>query len=121
MVTYGRSDCAQVNLGKKLAHSVPTDLDLQCMQKTLLAKLGITNFNKLFNYPTSDRQGGLVVKAGGRGFDPRPRQTKVFKTGNGGFPPLALRNMRIALRLARQCQDNGLGKYWLKRSRNMDL
>ena len=34
---------------------------------------------------------GLVVRAsaswvGGREFDPRPRQTKVFKTGSSGFP-----------------------------------
>ena len=36
--------------------------------------------------------------------------------------PLALRIMGIALRLARQCQDNGLVKYWLKSSPgNMDL
>ena len=28
--------------------------------------------------------------------------------------PLALRIMGIELRLARQCQDNGLVKYWLK-------
>ena len=35
---------------------------------------------------------GLVVRAsaslaGGRGFNPRPRQTKVFKTGSSGSPP----------------------------------
>ena len=39
-----------------------------------------------------DHRGGLLVRAsaswaGGRGFDPRPRQTKVFKTDSGGFPP----------------------------------
>ena len=39
-----------------------------------------------------DRRGGLAVRvsascAGGRGFDPRPRQTKGFKTGSSGFPP----------------------------------
>ena len=67
----------------------------------------------------SHRRCGVVVRAsalwaGGGGFDGRPRQTKVCKTGSGGFPPLALRNMGIALRLARQCQDNRLVKYWLK-------
>ena len=36
--------------------------------------------------------GGLVVRAsalwaGGHGFDLRPRQTKVFKTGSSGFSP----------------------------------
>ena len=39
-----------------------------------------------------DRRGSLVVRAsaswtGGRDFDPRPRQTKVYKTGSSGFPP----------------------------------
>ena len=28
-----------------------------------------------------------LSREGGRGFDPRPRQTKVFKTGSNGFPP----------------------------------
>ena len=45
---------------------------------------------------------------------PRPRQAKVLKTCSSGFPPLALRIMGVALRLARQCQDNRLVKYWLK-------
>ena len=31
-----------------------------------------------------------VLWAGGRGFDPRPWQTKVFKTGSSGFPPWRL-------------------------------
>ena len=39
---------------------------------------------------------------------------KVFKTGGNGFSPLALRIMGIARRLARQCRDNGVVKYWLK-------
>ena len=47
-----------------------------------------------------------------RKFDPRPRQTKIFKTVSSGYPPLALRIMGIALRLAHQFQDNGLVKYW---------
>ena len=39
-----------------------------------------------------DRRGDLVVRASasraeGRGFDPWPRQTKVFKTGSSGLPP----------------------------------
>ena len=39
-----------------------------------------------------DRCGGLVVRAsaswaGDRGFDPRPRKTKVVKAGSSGFPP----------------------------------
>ena len=39
-----------------------------------------------------DRRSGLVVRAspsrvGGRGFDPWLQQTKVFKTGSGGFSP----------------------------------
>ena len=33
----------------------------------------------------ADRRWGLVVEGGG--IDPRPRQTKVFKTGTSGFPP----------------------------------
>ena len=39
-----------------------------------------------------NRRGGLVVRASvsgarGCGFDPRPRQTKVFETGSSVFPP----------------------------------
>ena len=45
-----------------------------------------------------------------------PSIFQEFKTGSSDFPPLALRIMGIALRLARQCQDNGLVKYWLKNS-----
>ena len=61
---------------------------------------------------------GLVVKApilwaGGRAFDLRPRQTKIFKLVVVAFPH-ALRIMGRGPRLARQCQDNGLAKYWLK-------
>ena len=47
--------------------------------------------------------------AGGRWFDPRQRQTKVFKTGSSGFPPWRS-ELWIVLRLARQCQDNALVK-----------
>ena len=47
-------------------------------------------------------------------FEPRQRQIKVCKTGGSGFPPLALRIMGLSLRLARQCQDNELVKYWLE-------
>ena len=68
-----------------------------------------------------DCRSGLLVTASAswlvdRGFDPQPRQTKVFKTGSSGFPthPLTLGIMGIALRLARQCQDNELVNYWLK-------
>ena len=69
------------------------------------------------NNISKDRLGSLMVRAsasgaGGRGFDPQPRQTKVFKTGSSGFPSWI---MGIALRLARQCVDNGLVKYWLKK------
>ena len=39
--------------------------------------------------------------------------TKVFKSGSCGFP-LPLWIMGIALRLVRQCQDNGLINCWLK-------
>ena len=63
-----------------------------------------------------DRHGGLVVRAsaswvGGCEFDPRPRQTNVFKTGSSGFPPW---RSGLAKRLARQCHDNELVKYWSK-------
>ena len=39
---------------------------------------------------------------------------KVFKTGSSGFPPSALRVMGTVLQLARQRQDDGMVKYWLK-------
>ena len=51
--------------------------------------------------------------SGGRRFESRPRQTKVFKLVVV-ISPLKLRIMGIALRLFRQCQDNGLIKFWLK-------
>ena len=62
------------------------------------------------------RRVSLVVRArvGGRGFDPRPRQTKIFKTRNHGFPPWRSGIMDIALRQAIQWQDNGLVKYWIE-------
>ena len=53
------------------------------------------SFEYLFTlHPLSlcqNRRGSLVVKAsvslaGGRGFDPGPRQTKVFKTGRSRYP-----------------------------------
>ena len=47
-------------------------------------------------------------------FDPRSRPTKVSKTGGSGFLPWRPGLIGIAVRLARQCQDNGLVKYWLK-------
>ena len=50
-------------------------------------------------------------------FNPRLRQTKVFKTGSSGFLPWhsgLSSHQGIALQLARQCQDSGLVKYWLK-------
>ena len=67
-----------------------------------------------------NRGGDLEVREsasleGGHGFDFWPRQTIVFKTGSSGFPLLALRIMEISLRLVRQCQDNVLVKYWLKK------
>ena len=53
-----------------------------------------TNMNRtcFAMYTFSNCSGSLVVRAsaswaGGQDFDPRPRQTKVFKTGSGGFPP----------------------------------
>ena len=70
---------------------------------------------------------GLVVRisawAWDYGFDPQPWHTKVFRTGRKWPFPLALRILGMALRLAHQCQDNGLVKYWLKRNspENMDL
>ena len=44
----------------------------------------------IHSLPNDNRRGGLVVRAsalcaGSRGFNPRPRPAKVFKTGNSGF------------------------------------
>ena len=57
-------------------------------------------------------RGGLLLSKSALGFDPRPLQTKVIKSGGSDFP-LALRIMRMALRLSRQCQDNIMVKHWL--------
>ena len=51
--------------------------------------------------------------SGGRRFESRPRQTKIFKLVVV-ISPLKLRIMGTALRLFRQCQANGLIKFWLK-------
>ena len=39
-----------------------------------------------FSKMSHKRHGGLVVRAGGHGFNPTLQQTKVFKTGRSGFP-----------------------------------
>ena len=63
-------------------------------------------------------RGGLVVRAvallvGDRGFDPWPRQTKIFKTGRSGFP-LGAQDYGNSTTTVCKCQDNGLLKHWSK-------
>ena len=80
---------------------------------------GIIAARRYMHVKKKNRRGGLAVGAsaswaGGCGFDPRPWLTKVFETGGSSFPPLALRIMGIALRLARHCHNNELVMYQVK-------
>ena len=93
----------------------------KCLWRSILMKEGF--ISNACNAGRStykwDRRYGVMVRVSaswtrGRGFDPRLRQTKVFKTGSSDFLPWRSGLWGIALRLARQCQDNGLVKYWIK-------